>query len=200
MQSPIPQITELPGAGIPGFQRFFLRYIYLPFFYLFFTPARAMRFWTDMNQQITDLVESTPPAQRDRSVLIPRQIGLEDSSRAWSMHWTLEHLIITATGMADVIRQLSAGHSPNLVISTALVKPNGRYGAAAMQEFTRTMQNLSQTLDPAQLNLHSAARQDHPWFGPLNIKQWYCFLALHHQLHLAQIREIHQQLTAQVSS
>lgn len=200
MQSSIPQITESPGAGIPGFQRFFLRYIYLPFFYVFFTPARAMRFWADVNAQIIDLVESLPSAQRDRSVLIPRQIGLEDSSRAWSLHGTLEHLIVTAIGMADVIRQLSAGHSPNLVISTALVKPNGRYGQNAMQEFTRTMQNLSQTLAPAQFNLRSTARQEHPWFGPLNIRQWYCFLALHHQLHLAQIRAIHQQLTAQVAS
>jgi hypothetical protein len=194
MSNPEPVILQPPGAGFPADQKRFFKLIILPFYRLCFSWERAQRFWLHLNREIVALCQTVTPEALLRPVLIDPLPGLEDSSRQWSLAMTLEHLMITAEYMASLMIQLGRGQSPNLNLSTAAVKPKGVLGTDAVAQFTASMAKVEDMVSREIENRRSPAREAHPWFGPLTVRDWNLFLTIHHKLHLAQIRAIIQSL------
>lgn len=183
-----------PGAGIPDYQRRFFKIILLPFYRLAFSWERAQRFWLHINRDIVESCRRVPSEKLLQPVLIDPMPGLEDSSRYWSLAMVLEHLMITATGIADLMCRLSRGETPNLNLSTAAVKPKGVLGSDAVEQFIASMATIDNAVTHDIQDRSSTVREPHPWFGPLTVRDWNLFLTIHHKLHLAQIHAILEKL------
>jgi len=188
----IPKLAP-PGAGIPWIARVFLQIYTRPF-------VAAKSNWDDsknhfqkISEKIIKEIDGLSEQELMTKILVPRQMGLEDSSRYWSMAMTLEHLVIVGSQIGVAIESLSMGEIPSGEANTAKVKPKGELTAAvAMDEFRNFCFHRHPNLKI--LNKDSILRFKHPWFGPMTAKEWYWLLPVHHGIHLKQIREIKKRL------
>lgn len=194
--NPEPKLAP-PGAGVPLYQRLALRFIVRPFV-AGRTPweISEARF-----RKIAEKIEAElaliPADKLDVKVLVPPMPGLEDSSRFWSAKMVLEHIVIVGIGIRGIIRSLDAGMIPPVIADTAKVKPFGAYTAADSLEIFRHFCStdfpaLLPSLNRRELKLRHA----HPWFGKMNVLEWYWLLAVHQGIHLKQLREIRKRLTS----
>jgi hypothetical protein len=183
---PEPQLAA-PGAGLPFVEK---QVAYLLFTLRRRTTSRA-QFTAEFireRDEILRLAASCPPESAAIRVLVNRIPGMEDSSRYWSIWMTLEHLRLVNTGIAEIIRTLAAGRTPQRPASTADVKPSRNADASAVEGFIESCQLV---LDAgAAPELKTKLRFAHPWFGPLNAESWYALTAFHQQLHRRQIEQI----------
>ncbi len=190
------RIVELapPGAGLPPLQHWFLRFVYMPIYHRLMTVGSARRYFDQQTQNIIDACQNLSPAQLLQPVLIPPMIGLEDSSRNWSVALTLEHLMIVGEGMVDIITKLANGVPPNVKLSTAAVKPKGILSKNAVEAFSDAMKKIQIQIEEGSQNYFLPTMQEHPWFGAMNAKQWHDFLGMHQNLHYKQICAIVKKL------
>lgn len=114
---------------------------------------------------------------------------MEDSSRYWSVHMTLDHLRIVNGGIAGTISQLRGGRVPNRPASTAAVKPSEDVTAKILPDFVESCAVLKTSATPAAA-LEDTPKFAHPWFGPLNAAAWYFMAGFHMRLHRRQIERI----------
>ena len=70
-----------------------------------------------------------------QTLLIPRVIGIEDSSRNWSVAMVLEHLCLTNAEMTIAVDSLSRGIVPKGEVDIALYKPDPDVGMAVFDRF-----------------------------------------------------------------
>ncbi len=143
--------------------------------------------------QIRRLVESCSEGTLPQRVLIARAIGMEDSSRHWSVLMTLDHLRIVNLGMARIIGDLSRGQSPSGTVSTADVKPSTQVTTEVIAEYEKSCDALLAVVAGAG-NLKTRVRHLHPWFGPMNAHGWYALAAGHMGIHRVQIERINNGL------
>lgn len=127
------------------------------------------------------------------SLLIPRVVGIEDSSRRWSVAMVLEHLCLTNTDMHKAIASLSAGIVPRGEIDVALYKPDPEIGIDVRErllsinaEYSRLIQTLLESAG----RLRRKPRYRHPSFGDLSAHQWHVLAALHQRIHRRQAQKI----------
>ena len=136
-----------------------------------------------------DLARPCDETAGSRRVLIPRLLGMEDSSRYWSVFMTLDHLRIVHHAIAATIRSLGQGKVPERVASTAAVKPSADATASVLREFDLSCAIVNRCArdlpDPV-----PTLRFSHPWFGPLTAAQWHFLAAIHLQLHRHQVEHI----------
>jgi hypothetical protein len=142
---------------------------------------------------ILALAEGTDPSLASQRVLINRLRGLEDSSRYWSLYMTIEHLCIVNRFIIDVINSLLKGQKPQVVVSTAAVKPNEQVNQNVVTLFRSICDEFNNTF-PTTKNLESNTTLAHPWFGELNAKQWHYFAGFHMSLHRKQMIKINENL------
>ncbi|MGJ8725371.1 MAG: DinB family protein [Roseibacillus sp.] len=192
----MPQETEpkldAPGAGLPAPMLFVAKRVSL----IRARLGTREKFLTEFGSEqakIAKLIEPLSSDQRGQRILIPRLIGLEDSSRFYSVWMTLDHLRITNLAFASIIKQLSQGHVPDIMVSTADVKPDPEVTQeiekdykASCRTFLATIRKLPELKTEAQLN--------HPWFGPMNAHRWLSLSAFHMGIHRRQIKAITQRL------
>ena len=143
---------------------------------------------------IAALIEKCSPILACRRVLIPRLRGLEDSSRFWSVAMTLDHLRITNTAFADIIRLLAKNVTPPGVASTAAVKPATDVPWEVVAEYD---QSCSQVMAAVAENpkLNTILKFAHPWFGGMNGEAWHLLAGVHMRIHRKQIETILKQLS-----
>ncbi len=153
------------------------------------TREQSSALFSTERDLILKLVRSSASSLLPRRILIKRLQGLEDSSRYWSVLMTLDHLRIVNTEIAEVIRLLPAGKTPQHAASTAAVKPSESVDDSAMQGFVTACQTLEQTV-AATRNLATHTKYPHPWFGPLDAAGWHFMSAFHMRLHRKQIEAI----------
>ncbi len=186
-----PQLAP-PGAGIPAPHRLFMTYVVRPFIAArsdWQENARLFRRWTEK-------IEAELLGMSDREltqrVLVPPQIGLEDSSRFWSVAMALEHLVIVGSKIEMLIGELAEERvPPQAKVDTAAVKPLGELSAEqAVREFRAWAHGAEKRVLETSRSRTSKAHLVHPWFGPFNSLSWQWLLAQHHGIHLKQIREI----------
>jgi hypothetical protein len=122
-------------------------------------------------------------------VLIERVRGLEDSSRYWSVWMTLDHLRIIHGDVAGTIEALAKGVVPPGKASTARVKPSPEVTAAVVGEYEKSCDHLLAVVARIP-DLDTAARFEHPWFGPLNAAGWHALAGTHLAIHRVQIERI----------
>ncbi|NJK91072.1 MAG: DinB family protein [Blastochloris sp.] len=139
--------------------------------------------------RIRALVDSCDGELAARRVLIPRLLGMEDSSRYWSIWMTLDHLRITNLAFAHVMEELTQGRVPEGKASTAAVKPDPGVGAGVDSEYEKSCETLLAVVDGVK-EWRSEPRYEHPWFGPMNAQAWHGLAGAHMGIHRTQMEEI----------
>ena len=184
-----------PGAGLPLFERLVARYYFLPVKARQTTWEQSNFIFSHETDKILRLTAGMTLSQMQEPVLIPRIRGIEDSSRFWSPAMVMEHLMIVAPSMSDVVVRLSRGEVPDVQVDTALVKPTGSFSGAADIEsirsaFASSMMQAHLRVSQEVLDRGSRARLVHPWFGPLSAREWNWLLGSHQWVHRKQIQAI----------
>ena len=135
-------------------------------------------------QPLSEEVAKTP-------VLIPRPIGIEDSSRHWSAAMVLEHLVTVNLGIAGVIRALSSPGNEDELSEVRIqdVKPSESAGLEQIERLRKAAEIYGKTVTRLK-DLRTTARHPHPWFGPLDARGWHALAAIHNGLHRRQIEMI----------
>ena len=177
-----------PGAGLPKHELFIGR---LQFAFKRRTGSRDS-FNAEFNRErarVRQLVESCDRNELAQRVLIARAIGMEDSSRNWSVLMTLDHLRIVHESMNRVIGDLTNGKMPGGTASTATVKPSPQVTADVIAEYEKSCDVLLATVAAA-TSLKTQLRFAHPWFGPLDAHGWHALAAGHLGIHRVQLERI----------
>ncbi len=191
MNSRNAQSTKLapPGAGLPFAERLFTRWVVGPVFSKYLPLSGARKDYERHTATLISVVSAASLEERLRPVLIPRIVGLEDSSRNWSLQGVLEHLLTVARGIERVMLSLGREIAPPGAADPAKVKPQN-FEHDYLDEFKEFAPGLLERMDrlvlSGELKLDSDATFLHPWFGNLNARQWYWFLARHQRIHTRQ--------------
>ncbi len=177
-----------PGAGLPAVELLLSRVIFAVT-RLTDSRASALRRLAAEAGRICALVGALDDNAGARRVLVPRLLGLEDSSRFWSPFMVVEHLVIVDTNMFRIMSDLVAGwtHPHEARIEDFKPAPTASRGALA------SFQNLVGDFEanvPRWPDLHTRCRHTHPWFGPLDAHAWLCLAGMHHAIHRRQLEHI----------
>jgi len=149
--------------------------------------------------RLLDLAEGLPAPLLERRVLVPRQIGLEDSSRFHSWTMVVEHLTIAGDGIAAILSALTHGIAPAGTVRVEDLKPAGGIGAPqAVERYRAMLRRLRDTILDDGADWNTGLRHAHPWFGPLGPGAWACFAPFHQAIHLKQARRIRRLLLKEV--
>jgi len=180
-----------PGAGLPWAQHLLLKYWVYPFIAQRTTWQRSEENFYKVHQLIQKELIGLTDLQMQKRCLVPPQLGLEDSSRYWSILMTLEHLLIVGRGIFQVVSALTAGRIPDGKADTATVKPAAQfYDRNIVLEFNRFVEEDFKQFNKTIQNRQSSLTFQHPWFGMMKAQSWYWLLATHGMIHLKQIRAI----------
>ncbi len=184
---------DAPGAGLPLLQRVLLRGVVGPFVSKIVPLEESRRTYEELTAKIIALIEKTPADQRAIKVLVPPQMGLEDSSRYWSLNGLCEHLLLVSRGIEGAILLISQGQVPPIEANVAAMKPK-QTAQEIFNEFKAYAPGLMSRIDSATsgggMNIHSKTKFRHPWFGNLTARQWYWVLGTHQGIHYRQAKAI----------
>lgn len=182
---------DKPGAGIPAHHRFLLRWFVNPFVTRAMSWEHNRNSFLKMNERILKVVGRLSDDELSRRVLVPKQFGLEDSSRYWSVLMLLEHLVIVGSGIKDIVVSLSHGKVPDFEVEIAKVKPQGGQTAKeAVKSYTDFFRTVMDELDANVGDRQSKTVLKHPWFGPFTARQWHWLMAGHTVAHYDQLCDI----------
>lgn len=184
---------QAPGAGLPFIELFVLKYWVGPFVSKSAKLNEIKTQYESINQKIINMVSKIDSDKRNQRVLVDHIQGIEDSSRFWSINGTLEHLMIVAKSISPVILELAQNKMPQGEAKIEMVKPK-HHDQDALIEFqtygANLLMDLAQKLLAPGMDINSALKFRHPWFGPITAKQWYWLLNTHQLIHYKQIKTI----------
>ena len=181
-----------PGAGLPFVERLVSRTV-LKIYAAWATKDQVLRRFQLEAEAAIALVEPLSEEAAKTPVLIPRPLGLEDSSRNWSAAMTLEHLVIVNLGIAGIIRALGSDEPELTEVRIEDVKPSEAAGLEQIERLRRAVEIYERTIKQ-QDDLRTPLRHPHPWFGPLDARGWHALAAIHNGLHRRQIQMIVRKL------
>ena len=191
---PQPQLAA-PGAGLPRLQAVLGRLVLLPCFCLTHSWEGAQRAFQREGRRILDVARPLTADPLATRVLVRGVIGIEDSSRFWSVALTLEHLIIVGDLIAEIVVALSHDREPAVRVDIAAVKPPGKLPVnEVVQAYSDFLARYERRTSRDVGDPRSPRRMDHPWFGRITAHQWHCLAAMHQRIHGRQIEAIAQRL------
>lgn len=177
-----------PGAGLPLLELWVSR-----------TGLGVLRSTLDRRQiegwlrsetsKVLAIARKLSPTQMKQKTLVPRPIGLEDSSRNWSAAMVLQHLVIVDTGIGELITALAQKKAFEREVRIAEVKPNPDAGREQLELLDDALETYTERVAAVE-NLSTAGRHAHPWFGPLDGHGWHTLAALHTMIHRRQLSAI----------
>lgn len=182
-----------PGAGLPLLEGFFLRYVAALPIFLFSPQAVSSRRFQTLAQKLVVILESIPPDCFHTIVTTKRPFALEYSSTSWSLAMVLEHLILVGNVINVVLQGLIQDTPPQILVSTATVKPTGQI-EAPIESFKKYAANYLAFVERYDLAKAKKTRHLHPWFGQLTALQWHTFTYLHLWVHIRQVKMIMRHL------
>ena len=177
-----------PGAGLPAVELLLSRMIFAVT-RLTDSRASALRRLAAEAGRICALVDALDDNAGARRVLVPRLLGLEDSSRFWSPFMVVEHLVIVDTNMFRIMNDLVAGRTHPHEARIEDFKPGPTASRAALLSFQKLVGDFEATV-PRWPALRTRCRHAHPWFGPLDAHGWLCLAGMHHAIHRRQLERI----------
>lgn len=187
-----PDQLKPPGAGLPGWERQVLD-LSLKVASTVVSDRNALNMFRNETNLLIQLAEGDESYDPFQKLVIPRVIGIEDSSRNWSVMMVIEHLCLANRDILTAIQALFEGITPRGEIDIALYKPSPDITYEIMNhyrevtdEYLMTVERLIETRG----RLQTAARFRHPWFGLLNAHQWHCFAAFHQRIHRRQAQKL----------
>jgi hypothetical protein len=182
-----PKLDE-PGAGLPWMERTLLNAGLR--LYAALTPKRrVLASFAAHAEAATAQVEGLPASAARQRVLIARRPGIEDSTRFWSPFMVLEHMAIVAEGVAGLVLALEKGRDPGREVRIQDVKPSPEAGPESIQRLRGIVARYGRLIGGPD-GLRGRATHPHPWFGPLDARQWLCLAAVHNGVHHRQLRAI----------
>lgn len=187
---------DAPGAGLPAIQEFLLKHLAFPILRRVVSWEWALAIFEREGRLILAQVLDASAEQRLARVLVPRMMGIEDSSRYWSLAMTLDHIVIVSSGVLELIVRLSHGDKTDVIVDTAHVKPDVHAPADIEQKFEEFVSHFREQLESRVKNKRSAHCHVHPWFGCLDPHGWLVMLAIHQFIHRRQIVQIRKRLGA----
>jgi hypothetical protein len=174
-----------PGAGLPWIELQIARFLFVLRCRLG-NRASFLQTFRDEQEKIRALIERFPAGDRGRQILIPRAVGLEDSSRHFSAWMVLDHLRIVNNACVTIIGELTAGHAMSGSASTAAVKPDPAADASVEALYETSCREVLSAIQTVG-ELHTETRFPHPWFGPLDAHGWAAMVAMHMGIHRNQL-------------
>ena len=182
-----------PGAGLPRTERAVLNAIFKMTSALW-TDEFALKMFRRETEELLQLASGEDESYDVfHPLLIPRVIGIEDSSRNWSVMMVREHLCLTNRDILNVVKALSDGIVPKGKVDIALYKPSFDLDYDVLDQFSTINIDYGKTVErviQSRGSLHSPARFTHPWFGALSAHQWHCLAAVHQWIHRRQMQKI----------
>jgi hypothetical protein len=191
------RITTLakPGAGLPPIEAFFARYLIFPLNTLLMSHQQAIKQLVLQGQESLRLAQALSEDTLRQPILINRFPGIEDSSRHWSVLMTLHHLMITSDSMASIIEHLTQGKPYHTDVLIGAVKPDQAIASSEVfPAYHKFLDSYADRINTIRQLDWTTIKHAHPWFGDLNAHQWLCLNAMHHRIHLSQIKRIIKQL------
>ena len=188
MTTPTEPKLAPPGAGLPAVELFIGRRLFALRRMTGNRETFNARFHTE-RELIRTLVSGCDAESGACRVLIKRPLGLEDSSRYWSVWMTLDHLRIVHGEFLRVIAALTQGMMPEGEASTAAVKPAVAVGPVVVDAYEASCDALLAVVAAAP-DLETPLRFAHPWFGPQNAAGWHALAGGHMGIHRVQIQRI----------
>lgn len=191
-ESILPVKLQPPGTGLPGLELAFAR-VHARITWPLTSQAAALRRFKCEADTILSLARRVPAQQGRVRVLIDRILGIEDSSRYWSVFMVLDHLRIVDTGIAEILEALSHDRPYPTEIRIQDVKPRVDAGPEAIEDFIKAVAEYGATVHRIG-KLRGRLRHAHPWFGPMTAHDWHCLAAGHHWIHRRQLERIQRRL------
>jgi hypothetical protein len=182
-----PQLAP-PGAGLPPVELAIARFLFAAGGIMASRAASTAKFQAE-REKIRRLLAHLDPELGARRVLIKRVMGMEDSSRYWSIWMTLDHLRIIHEAFIRVIGALAMGVKSGRQASTAAVKPSAGLDATILPRYEASCDALLAAA-AAVPELRTPVRFAHPWFGPLDAAGWYRIAGVHMAIHRVQMERI----------
>jgi len=177
-----------PGAGIPWLERKLIG-ASISLTAQFASKDSLTRTFRDQAMRAIDAVSLLSEEAGRRRVLVPRFLGIEDSSRNWSAYMVLEHLVIVDSAIAAALPQLYAGHELITEVRVEDVKPVPEAGPEQMEDLAKLVERYADIVEKLG-NLRAGIAYPHPWFGPLSAAQWHALAAVHNGVHRRHIERI----------
>lgn len=176
------------GDGLPPWERLLVRIIFIPLVRTFFTWEIARWLLQREVKIILGLIRYVVPNNLRRETLIDKIFAIEDHSRQFSINMVLEHLVITGSGVMEVIRTLSNEKAYTGSLTIQGVKPfeNRADATDAFVAFYGQYMEFYSNLKKRQ----SCQTAPHPWFGQFNNFDWHIFMYMHTFIHRRQIEAI----------
>lgn len=185
-----PKLAK-PGAGLPLIEWLVAKYIIFPNRFRSTTIDQSIKEFEAEAQKIIELASGLSDEQLGERRLIPRLQGLEDSSRFWSVAMTIEHLNIVGEGMLGIVVSLSRNNNQLPTRGIADVKPSVDIDPKeTIEKFKNLVENFGRLVRKIDFDKHTELKHPHPWFGPLNAREWTLFAAPHQSIHRKQIEAI----------
>ncbi len=180
-----------PGAGIPLPARLAIRYLLKPLV-IRKVPWQTCAVLADKaSGKFLAELDRVPPDLAIKRVLVPKQAGLEDSSRYWSAAMTARHLVIVGENIEKIILSLSHGQRFPVVADTAKVKPEvEKNDIDALKVYAVFAQSVVKRIEASVGDRNAPLTHDHPWFGPMTAKDWFWLLGRHTNIHTLQLKNI----------
>lgn len=176
------------GAGLPNFERLFIKRILVPTVRTIFTWNIALFMLKREVNIIHTLVKNRSTQEMKEQIIIDRTFAIEDDSRRFSINMVLEHLVIAGTLVKEVIESLSQEIAVENEITIESVKPR-KNSDEALENFIYFYEDYIQSIKKLPKK-KSMTTKKHPWFINFNNFDWSVFMYMHTFIHRRQIEEI----------
>jgi hypothetical protein len=137
---------------------------------------------------------------RDVAASVPAERFLERPAEGeWSAAEVFTHVLEMTEHGDAAINAIIAGRPQPATVRDA-VSGIARSGLRTAEDYWRTFEELRgpfyERVLGARGDEHLDVTIEHPWFGPLNWRQWLLFMRVHDLAHIGQIREIAERFAA----
>lgn len=181
-------ILAPPGAGLPTMERWTSAALLRSMRALLTKEALTRRLLRE-TQWIIDLSRTVPDELARKPILIERPMGLEDSSRGWSVFMVLQHLVIVDGGIRELALALPNDKPMVREVRIAEVKPTPSAGPEQRDQLRATVDDYVKVIGTVR-ELRTAQHHPHPWFGTLDLRGWHALAAMHTRAHRRQMQRI----------
>jgi len=185
--------VQEPGAGLPWLENAVLNTTF-KLATAVMSDGRAVKLFNKESERLLKYADQGGESYDvSQELLIPRVIGIEDSSRNWSVLMVLDHLCLTNREMLLTINSLLNGTAPHRELKIEDFKPSPDVGFDVIERYRQMSSDYVgnvESLINSRGSLRSSARYTHPWFGPLDAHQWHCLAGIHQRIHRRQAQKL----------
>jgi len=180
------------GAGLPDFERLFIKRVLVPTVRILFTWNIALFMLKREVAIVEKLIKNINPEDLEKQIIINRTFAIEDDSRRFSINMVLEHLVIAGGLVKETIVSLSNEEilADNIKIEDVKPFANDEKALDNFLAFYKSYAQMIENLPKKQ----SIATRKHPWFVRFNNFDWSVFMYMHTFIHRRQIQEIIKKL------